>query len=41
MKTNLEFAKQIKAVMDKQSPDCPTAYSWVGDYNQDLSPRAI
>jgi stage II sporulation protein P len=42
MKTNLEFAKQIKAVMDKQSPGLSNGiFMGKGDYNQDLSPRAI
>jgi stage II sporulation protein P len=42
MKTNLEFAKQIKAVMDKQSPGMSNGiFMGKGDYNQDLSPRAI
>ena len=42
MKTNLEFAKKIKAVMDKQSPGLSNGiFIGKGDYNQDLSPRAI
>ncbi len=42
MKTNLEFAKKIKAVMDKKEPGLSNGiYIGKGDYNQDLSPRAI
>lgn len=42
MKTNLEFAKRIKAVMDKQEPGLSNGiFLGKGDYNQDLSPRAI
>lgn len=42
MKTNLEFAKEIKAVMDKKSPGLSNGiFMGRGDYNQDLSPRAI
>lgn len=42
MKTNLEFAKQIKAVMDKQTPGLSNGiFMGKSDFNQDLSPRAI
>lgn len=42
MKTNLEFAKRIKAVMDKKDPGLSNGiYMGKGDYNQDLSPRAM
>jgi len=42
MKTNLEFAKRIKAVMDKKEPGLSNGiYMGKGDYNQDLSPRAM
>jgi stage II sporulation protein P len=42
MKTNLEFAKKIKAVMDKRDPGLSNGiYIGKGDYNQDLSPRAM
>jgi stage II sporulation protein P len=42
MKTNLEFAKQIKAIMDKTNPGLSNGiFIGKGDYNQDLSPRAI
>ncbi|MGI6453842.1 MAG: stage II sporulation protein P [Syntrophomonadaceae bacterium] len=42
MKTNLEFAKKIKAVMDKEKPGLSNGiFMGKGDYNQDLSPRAI
>ncbi|MBC7075765.1 MAG: stage II sporulation protein P [Syntrophomonadaceae bacterium] len=42
MKTNLEFAKNIKAVMDKKYPGLSNGiFIGKGDYNQDLSPRAI
>lgn len=41
-KTNLEYAKKIKAVMDKQKPGLSNGiFLGKGDYNQDLSPRAI
>lgn len=41
-KTNLEFAKRIKAVMDKKKPGLSNGiYIGKGDYNQDLSPRAM
>lgn len=42
MKTNLEFAKRIKAVMDRKDPGLSNGiYMGQGDYNQDLSPRAM
>ncbi len=42
MKSNLEFAKKIKAIMDKQEPGLSQGiYICQGDFNQDLSPRAI
>lgn len=42
MKTNLEFAKQLKAVMDKKTPGLSNGiFMGKGDYNQDLSPRAV
>ncbi len=42
MKTNLEFAKRIKSVMDKKEPGLSNGiYIGKGDYNQDLSPRAM
>ncbi|HBQ87801.1 MAG TPA: stage II sporulation protein P [Syntrophomonas sp.] len=42
MKTNLEFAKKIKAVMDKKEPGLSNGiYMGKGSYNQDLSPRAM
>lgn len=41
-KTNLEYAKKIKALMDKQKPGLSNGiFVGKGDYNQDLSPRAI
>ncbi|SHG90770.1 stage II sporulation protein P [Thermosyntropha lipolytica DSM 11003] len=41
-KTNLEFAKRIKAVMDKEKPGLSNGiFIGRGDYNQDLSPRAM
>lgn len=41
-KTNLEYAKKIKAVMDKQKPGLSNGiFLGKGDYNQDLSPRAM
>lgn len=41
-KSNLEFAKRIKAVMDKKDPGLSNGiYLGKGDYNQDLSPRAM
>ncbi|HQA50646.1 MAG: stage II sporulation protein P [Syntrophomonadaceae bacterium] len=40
MKANLDFAKQIKAAMDKQTPGLSNGiFMGKGDYNQDLSPR--
>lgn len=42
MKANLDFAKQIKAAMDKQAPGLSNGiFMGKGDYNQDLSPRSI
>jgi stage II sporulation protein P len=42
MKTNLEFAKKIKAVMDKKEPGLSNGiFIGKGDYNQDLSPRSM
>lgn len=42
MKANLDFSKQIKAAMDKQAPGLSNGiFMGKGDYNQDLSPRAI
>ncbi|MDD3852319.1 MAG: stage II sporulation protein P [Syntrophomonadaceae bacterium] len=42
MKTNLEFAKNMKAVMDEKKPGLSNGiYMGKGDYNQDLSPRAM
>lgn len=42
MKTNMEFAKKIKAVMDKRDPGLSNGiYVGKGSYNQDLSPRAM
>lgn len=42
MKTNLEFAKKIKAVMDKKEPGLSNGiFIGKGDYNQDLNPRAM
>ncbi|MDD3268697.1 MAG: stage II sporulation protein P [Syntrophomonadaceae bacterium] len=42
MKTNMEFAKKIKAVMDKKAPGLSNGiYIGKGDYNQDLSSRAM
>lgn len=42
MKANMEFAKKIKAVMDKKEPGLSNGiYIGKGDYNQDLSPQAI
>lgn len=41
-KTNLEFAKQLKAVMDKTKPGLSNGiFMGKGDYNQDLTPRSI
>ncbi len=42
MKNNLEYAKRIKSVMDKKSPGLSNGILISkGDFNQDLSPRAI
>ncbi len=42
MKSNMEFAKKIKAAMDKKEPGLSNGiYIGKGDYNQDLSPRAM
>lgn len=42
MKTNLDFAKQLKAVMDKNNPGLSNGiFMGKGDYNQDLNPRAM
>lgn len=42
MKTNLEFAKRLKAAMDRKDPGLSNGiYIGKGDYNQDLSPRAM
>lgn len=42
MKTNLEFAKRIKAAMDKKAPGLSNGiFIGKGDFNQDLSPRAM
>ncbi len=42
MKTNLEFAKKMKSVMDQKEPGLSNGiYMGKGDYNQDLSPRAM
>lgn len=41
-KTNLEFAKRLKAAMDKLEPGLSEGiFMGKGDYNQDLSPRAM
>ncbi len=41
-KTNLEFAKKIKAVMDQEKSGLSNGiFLGKGDYNQDLSPRAL
>jgi stage II sporulation protein P len=41
-KTNMEFAKNLKAVMDKKFPGLSNGiYIGKGSYNQDLSPRAM
>ncbi len=41
-KTNLEFAKQLKAVMDKTKPGLSNGiFMGKGDYNQDLTPRSM
>jgi len=40
--TNLQFAKKLKAAMDKVTPGLSEGiYMGKGDYNQDLSPRAM
>jgi len=40
--TNLQFAKKLKATMDKVTPGLSEGiYMGKGDYNQDLSPRAM
>lgn len=42
MKTNLEFAKKVKAVMDKKAPGLSNGiFMGKGDFNQDLNPRAL
>jgi stage II sporulation protein P len=42
MKTNLEFAKKIKAVMDEKKEGLSNGiFLGKGDYNQDLNPRAV
>lgn len=42
MSNNLEFAKTIKAALDKTAPGLSGGiYMGKGDYNQDLSPRAM
>lgn len=41
-KTNLEFAKRLKVAMDKIEPGLSEGiFMGKGDYNQDLSPRAM
>lgn len=41
-KATMEFAKQIKAVMDKKDPGLSNGiYIGKGDYNQDLNPHAM
>lgn len=41
-KTNLEFAKNLKAAMDQKAPGLSNGiFMGKGSYNQDLSPRAI
>lgn len=41
-KTNLEFAKRLKVAMDKKEPGLSEGiFIGKGDYNQDLSPRAM
>lgn len=40
--TNLEFAKQIKAVMDQKTPGLSNGiFIGKGDFNQDLAPRSM
>ena len=42
MKTNMEFAKNLKAAMDKKTPGLSDGiFMGKGSYNQDLSPRAM
>lgn len=42
MKTNMEFAKNLKAAMDKKEPGLSNGiFIGKGSYNQDLSPRAM
>lgn len=42
MKTNLEFAKKIKALMDKKEPGLSNGiFMGKSDFNQDLHPRSI
>lgn len=42
MKTNLEFAKRIKVAMDNKAPGLSNGiFIGKGDFNQDLSPRAM
>lgn len=42
MKTNLEFAKRVKAAMDQNAPGLSNGiFIGKGDFNQDLSPRSI
>jgi len=41
-KTNMEFAKRLKVAMDKKNPGLSEGiFVGKGDYNQDLSPRAM
>lgn len=41
-KTNMEFAKKLKVAMDKKTPGLSEGiFVGKGDYNQDLSPRAM
>lgn len=41
-KTNMEFAKRLKVAMDKKAPGLSGGiFVGKGDYNQDLSPRAM
>ncbi len=41
-KTNLDFAKQLKAMMDKTKPGLSNGiFMGKGDFNQDLTPRAM
>jgi len=42
MKTNMEFAKNLKAAMDKMTPGLSNGiFIGKGSYNQELSPRAM